>query len=74
MVVMADPLGCVICSVMFKPSPFYFTGMSTEDAMTAYITMAKEVINKYGMWFILITGIDLHVSPKIVEVILAQLD
>ncbi|XP_060756922.1 acyl-CoA-binding domain-containing protein 7 [Neoarius graeffei] len=24
-------------------------GMSTEDAMTAYITLAKEVINKYGM-------------------------
>ncbi|XP_053467288.1 acyl-CoA-binding domain-containing protein 7 isoform X2 [Ictalurus furcatus] len=24
-------------------------GMSTEDAMTAYITKAKEVINKYGM-------------------------
>uniref|UniRef100_A0A6Q2Z0C9 ACB domain-containing protein n=1 Tax=Esox lucius TaxID=8010 RepID=A0A6Q2Z0C9_ESOLU len=25
------------------------TGMSKEDAMTAYITLAKEIINKYGM-------------------------
>ncbi|CAJ1062226.1 acyl-CoA-binding domain-containing protein 7 [Xyrichtys novacula] len=24
-------------------------GMSKEDAMTAYITLAKEIINKYGM-------------------------
>ncbi|KAM9436795.1 acyl-CoA-binding domain-containing protein 7 [Clarias gariepinus] len=24
-------------------------GMSTEDAMTEYISLAKEVINKYGM-------------------------
>ncbi|KAG7470021.1 hypothetical protein MATL_G00134890, partial [Megalops atlanticus] len=25
------------------------TGMSKDDAMTAYIVLAKEVINKYGM-------------------------
>ncbi|XP_036395227.1 acyl-CoA-binding domain-containing protein 7 [Megalops cyprinoides] len=25
------------------------TGMSKDDAMTAYIALAKEVINKYGM-------------------------
>ncbi|XP_074538688.1 acyl-CoA-binding domain-containing protein 7 [Halichoeres trimaculatus] len=24
-------------------------GMSKEDAMTAYIALAKEIINKYGM-------------------------
>uniref|UniRef100_A0A3Q3EMY8 Acyl-CoA binding domain containing 7 n=1 Tax=Labrus bergylta TaxID=56723 RepID=A0A3Q3EMY8_9LABR len=24
-------------------------GMSKEDAMTAYITLAKEIISKYGM-------------------------
>lgn len=25
------------------------SGMSKEDAMSAYITLAKEIISKYGM-------------------------
>lgn len=28
----------------------FLTGMSTEDAMTEYVTLAKEAIDKYGMW------------------------
>lgn len=30
---------------------FITAGMSKEDAMTAYVALAKEIIAKYGMWW-----------------------
>ena len=43
------PIQAAYTQTFYLMSCSHSTGMSKEDAMTAYISLAKEVIGKYGM-------------------------